>query len=963
MKKQVFAFCGAAALSCAVIGGLVALSAKTSFVSPTFSGVNPYELVIDSYSAATNGATTAKGNTIEFATSELSSYSGVGSLASGGYIYNTTKISGIGHVVVTLASGAVDIYYGKNSNLSWDDFVSGPTADFESIRPNYFKIVATENAVISSIRVQYDCTDYQAAAESIPYQVYVNDELVKDTFFEIDKDGNDKQYQIKLDVYAGDMIRFEKNGNSINVTASGDGNNAYSASVGETETSYLIVNSTKPNADLYLKINGGNHDIWLTGNGNYISDSSLQGGTILQAFNWTVGTITANLDNIKNAGYNAIQVSPLQVRKDVNIGGAWLNEWWKLYQPQSLSLTDYPDCSYMGKRDDLRTLCASAKAKGIDVILDVVLNHLAGSNYETFDDQVQYFDDGIIANKDLKHTYGSAGSSQESIVKGAIGDFPDLMTEDIRVQNLALSFLEDAMDCGISGFRFDAAKHIETPSDGSYGSSFWPHVVNGIKRYAVKKGYDTPYLYGEILGAGNDRNINWYAPFMSVTENSNAYNLRDGVVGWDGATDDQRLAKITGDYYAGMTAGAKKYVLWAESHDQYKSGETSGIEEININKVYAIQASRVNASTLYLARPSNSFGSVGSTAWKGSIPAAVNKLNSRFAGGSEYIEVNYNGNKSFVNVRSANGEYGAVIVNILNGNNSYSVHLPGMPNGTYVDLVTGKDVTVSSEYATVSPSNGVAVLSPKTGVPQYYLIGNETFTGTNQSWTVASGICATHTGDNVAEISEHRFEKGAEVKVVKVQDGEITQWYNADLASSYDYCSVTANDSNLRFDKGGTYSITVNNTGTYYVSGTPDGGSGGGGQSSSEASSSAQSSSQSSQAQSVVTIYFQDAGWWRVDNARTGIYLWKGGTNNGWPGVAMTKLNNGYWSYQVDTTQYDSMIFVRINNAGAVADWGAKTVTVSLSSYTAAKPLYTIDSTSELWGDPGVTGSWAAYNA
>lgn len=54
-------------------------------------------------------------------------------------------------------------------------------------------------------------------------------------------------------------------------------------------------------------------------------------GAILHAWDWSFKTIEDNLDAISNAGYTAIQVSPIQGNKDGSITDT--KRWWILYQP------------------------------------------------------------------------------------------------------------------------------------------------------------------------------------------------------------------------------------------------------------------------------------------------------------------------------------------------------------------------------------------------------------------------------------------------------------------------------------------------------------------------------------------------------------------------------------------------------------------------------------------------------
>lgn len=109
------------------------------------------------------------------------------------------------------------------------------------------------------------------------------------------------------------------------------------------------------------------------------------------------------------------------------------------------------------------------------------------------------------------------------------------------------------------------------------------------------------------------------------------------------------------------------------------------------------------------------------------------------------------------------------------------------------------------------------------------------------------------------------------------------------------------------------------------------------------------------------TIYCKNAqGWWKADDAAVAAYAWGNGTNASWPGVRMTKVDgeSDLWSIELDT-KYTSIIFTRVNGSGSIADWGAKTKDLTIP--TDGKNLYTISSSSAVWGDPGVEGSWSTY--
>ena len=227
------------------------------------------------------------------------------------------------------------------------------------------------------------------------------------------------------------------------------------------------------------------------------AQNSIQGGAVLHCFNWSYNNIKSNLASIKAAGYTAVQTSPVQAPKNysasnTDVGG----QWWKMYQPLGFTVAD--GNTWLGTRAQLQSLCEEAEEYGIKVIVDVVANHLAnngtdGGTYEYINTEVE----SDMKNPDYYHKNNIKfnENSRFNLTQYHMG-MPDLNTGHTYVQNKVLNFLKDCVDLGVDGFRFDAAKHIELPTDGaSFASDFWPNVVNGIKDYS-----DDVFIYGEILG-------------------------------------------------------------------------------------------------------------------------------------------------------------------------------------------------------------------------------------------------------------------------------------------------------------------------------------------------------------------------------------------------------------------------------------------------------------------------------
>ena len=118
-------------------------------------------------------------------------------------------------------------------------------------------------------------------------------------------------------------------------------------------------------------------------------------------------------------------------------------------------------------------------------------------------------------------------------------------------------------------------------------------------------------------------------------------------------------------------------------------------------------------------------------------------------------------------------------------------------------------------------------------------------------------------------------------------------------------------------------------------------------------------------AETIMRFYCKQAqSWWQKDDAAVGAYAWKKSNtsqkNADWPGVRMNKVSDqtDLWYADIDIDKYDRIIFTRVNASGGIADWGAKTGDLTISD---KNNQYTISSTSAVWGDPGVSGSWDTY--
>ena len=249
--------------------------------------------------------------------------------------------------------------------------------------------------------------------------------------------------------------------------------------------------------------------------GSQGAQSKVQGAAVLHCFDWSYNNIKANLKAIADAGYTAVQTSPVQKPKDYS--SSWTDQggqWWKLYQPITISVAD--GGTWLGTKSELKALCTEADKYGIKVIVDIVANHMAdnGLKRNGMDNVSSQVESEIRNNSNYWHLediHADDDNNRYHVTHGAI-DLPDLNTGNSYIQNRYKQLCIDCINLGVDGFRFDAAKHIELPNENG-GSNFWPTVINGSKGSRTDL-----YYYGEILNyAGTD--INNYTQYMSVTDN------------------------------------------------------------------------------------------------------------------------------------------------------------------------------------------------------------------------------------------------------------------------------------------------------------------------------------------------------------------------------------------------------------------------------------------------------------
>ena len=433
-------------------------------------------------------------------------------------------------------------------------------------------------------------------------------------------------------------------------------------------------------------------------------------GLTLHAFNWTYAEVEANLESIRNAGFKNVLLMPVQQPKG---GGA---AWWAFYQPLSFSIGD---SSALGTKEELAELCAEAEKYGICILADIVVNHMATTDDEgkepdgtpTVCPAVEDYEPILYRNRNedvdgvgltFHHNRGAKGTGADTQYY-AYGNLPDLDTSNPYVQERVLSLLKECIDVGIDGFRFDAAKHVETSLDPDYPSDFWENTLEEAKAYYRQKTGGELYVYGEILSVPSGRGIENYTRFMRVTDDGFGGQVMSAF-----ATKDP--TKIINASL--KTADASELIAWVESHDEYVTA-SNHYSDVRVAKCWSVIAAKKDLGGLYLARPTESLsvGQIGSYAFESEYVAVGNRFHNRFYAAASYESVD---GSCYVCEKIADGDQGALILKFgdVDTENAVEVAVPHMEDGNYYDALTGEKVVVSGGVAHLTfEHNGMAVIT------------------------------------------------------------------------------------------------------------------------------------------------------------------------------------------------------------------------------------------------------------
>ena len=286
---------------------------------------------------------------------------------------------------------------------------------------------------------------------------------------------------------------------------------------------------------------------------------------ILQCLNWQLDSVAEVAPIIREQGFQAVQVGPLQPLKEDEY-----EHWWMSYQPCALTIGNQ-----YGSRDDFIRLCDILHNEGLLVFPDVVCTHVAGAVDGTLSPH-EKVDHKLTENPKFwrEAKFIDNWDDRFQVIHYCAG-LPTFDLSNTEVQDYVICFLNDLISCGADGFRFDSAKSIPTPSEGC---NFFPRVLSNLNSNHL-------FNYGEVIFA-DESLISMYTDYLDVLTNTWS-ECKDNVVLFSeshdsflglGYTRDKSSREVTLDY-AHVVDNFPKTIYYARPFDdEWKS---SAIKEIH----------------------------------------------------------------------------------------------------------------------------------------------------------------------------------------------------------------------------------------------------------------------------------------------------------------------------------------------------------------------------------------------
>jgi alpha-amylase len=337
-----------------------------------------------------------------------------------------------------------------------------------------------------------------------------------------------------------------------------------------------------------------------------------QKGAVVEMFGWPHADIEQECKALATMGYLGVKVFPIheQVMSSEPFQNM-MNPWYFMYQPVSYQMQ-----GRMGTRDELRKMIATCRSYGVRVYADAVVNHMSGGGNDAntyhrnpqagcskWGNKTSSRPGGHspFYTQDYTYTIGEHTGKQPlqefpavpygpldfhcerplnswtdplDLNAGWLTGLTDLNTERDNVQERIAAYLTDMIGIGFSGFRIDAAKHIQ-PDDlvgilskfkrnvgGALPSDFftWLEILLGGEADLLMCNAQSGYNFGSYFTSKLSKAGFTEAEIQKIKTWNSGYPKEP-----EKGVDDCDIGK----------SGLQRQVIQNDDHDQQNPGSSS----------------------------------------------------------------------------------------------------------------------------------------------------------------------------------------------------------------------------------------------------------------------------------------------------------------------------------------------------------------------------------------------------
>ena len=279
---------------------------------------------------------------------------------------------------------------------------------------------------------------------------------------------------------------------------------------------------------------------------------------ILHLFQWNIKDIINVLNEVKEQGFTAVLITSVQPFKNENE----IDKWYWVYQPLALKIGNR-----FGTKEDLKELCSKANEIGLKVYVDVIVTHFASSNnpmqlHEDVDKELSTNENFWKERKPIRDWEWEDRWKVTNLCHG----MPCTRTDNFDYQDLVIKFLNELIECGVNGFRFDSGKSISLSEED--GNMFFDRVLDNLNHK------DELDVFAEVIFVNKDLS-DLYTKHINILTNS-------------------------------FVSDKTKAIVYVESHDSFldkKIGVTRHMSSDMVVNEYEVLFKAGFVNTMFYARP------------------------------------------------------------------------------------------------------------------------------------------------------------------------------------------------------------------------------------------------------------------------------------------------------------------------------------------------------------------------